>query len=235
MAITSTLASPYQYDTNKVGVQGFNMIAPPQAGMTLTGQGQAQGSSGSPDLGIGDIGKAGEGAELLKSRYIDANPYQQYLDAARTGTLAMLGRQSEIDRSQLEAGLRRMGQGVNALRRTGARAGLNTELAYRYMGAEKGLGELGMATADRAMGAINDYIGAYLNMAGRRQGAYSAYWNRYSQNQGPRVTVGARSTADLNAQIDARQRAQGIRNVAEQNVGRQINTLGGGLSPTGNL
>ena len=163
----------------------------------LIGQGGAVGAfgAGQPNLGLGDITKAQEGAELLKKRYVDENPYEKYLAGARTGTMAMLGRQSEIDRTQLEAGLGRMGQGVNALRRTGARANLNTELAYRYMGAEKGLAELGIASAERAQGALNDYIGAYLNIAGRQQGAYQSYWQRYSQGAS-KISAGGRSTAD---------------------------------------
>jgi len=193
LSMTSDARAPDALSTAPYQQQGINLTGSLKSGTQLTGQGSSTGGT-QPNLGEADILKAQEGAGLLKSRYIDQDPYAQYLERARTGTMAMLGRQSEIDRTQLEGRLDRMGSGVNALRKTGARAGLNTEIAYRYMGAEKGLAELGMASADRAMGAINDYIGAYLNIAGRQQSAYQSYWQRYSTSGSPTIKMGGSTT-----------------------------------------
>lgn len=186
-------------------------------------------SKTAPDLGIGDINKAAEGVELLKTRYIDENPYEQYVQSVRTGTMATLGRQSELQRSQLQAGLSRMGSGVNALRAVGQRAALDTQLASRYLEAEKGLGELGMAATDRAMGALQSYVGAYLDIAGRRQGAYSAYWS--SRSNTPTLKIGGGSTISSSKRdVDIGDVGKGAGNILGSPKSQLQSSVSGGTS-----
>lgn len=160
-----------------------------QAGGTTGQAGEA-----TRQYGLEDTAKAREAADILRQRYIDQNPYAQAFERVRTGAEAAIGRQSEIDRNQLEAALARQGQGVSALRRTGARTQLNTELVNRYLTAEQKLGELQMSSVDRARGAVNDYMSAYLNIAGSQRASYQSYWQVYNSMKPGSFGAGGRST-----------------------------------------
>jgi len=122
-----------------------------------------------------DIQRARDILPTYKERYIEKNPYAEAYERIRTGSLASLGRQAEINRAQLTAGLERTGLGANALRRVMARRNVDTELASRYLDAEKQLAEAGMMATDKARGALTDYINAYLNLASAQTQSYSAY------------------------------------------------------------
>ena len=168
----------------------------------LVGSAGALGSAaGSGSSGISqaekDIQSARDVLPSYKERFIENDPYAQAYERMRTGVLSSMGRQAELSRTQLQAGLERTGTGANAIRRVMARTQLDTELASRYVDAEKGLAEAGMMAADKARGAIDTYMDAYLKLASAQTSTYAAYWQ--SRSSGGRISMGGQTKRDEGA------------------------------------
>lgn len=136
-----------------------------------------------------DIQGARDVLPLYKERYIDNNPYADAYERMRTGALAALGRQAEINRAQLQSGLERTGIGANALRRVMARRQLDTELSYRYLDAEKNLAEIEIMAQDKARSALDDYMNAYLKLAQSSLSSASAKLSAQVSNKGLNITM----------------------------------------------
>jgi len=137
------------------------------------------------------IVKAGDVLPLYKERYIDQNPYADFYERARTGTLAMLGRQATINREQLTAALERSGLGSNAFRKVMQRRALDTEIAYRYIDAEAKLAGLGLEVTDKARNALQDYMDMYLKLGRANLSSYSVKLANKSNSFGIKLSPGS--------------------------------------------
>lgn len=142
------------------------------------------------EMGGEDIQKAREAAAKMKTEYLDVNPFAAAAEQIKTGMEATFGRQTEIERRQLQASLERMGPGVNALRRFEAQRQLGAQVASKYMEAQGTLGQLQMSSADRALQAINTYANINLNIAQAARGLYQTYWSVY-ESMTPNISFSA--------------------------------------------
>lgn len=170
---------------------------PEEALSRTLGRGAGMGFGEAGGLGAPELEKAKEGAELLKERYVDEDPYGPAVEKAAAGIRAGEGRRAELERERLRASLSAMGPGVSAVRRMGERQRLESEIATRSFEAEGKIGELELMAADKGRMALEDYIGTYMKFADLQRSMWATYWGMTDKLRGGTAyTLGKRRTQE---------------------------------------